>query len=84
MASVLGYVFVEVEAPRVADVLDAIVGIEGVRSAYAVTGRHDVIAQVEAPDFTQLATIVLARLRKIKGVRSTETALVIQEPREQL
>jgi len=84
MAKVMGYVFVEAEAPHVADVVDAIVDIQGVKSAYAVTGRYDVIVQVEAADFTELATIVLAKLRKVKGVKATETALVIREPRKEL
>jgi len=84
MAKVIGYVFVEAEAPYVADVVDTLIDIEGVKSAYAVTGRYDVIVQVEAADFTELATIVLAKVRKVKGVKATETALVIGAPRKEL
>ncbi len=84
MPHVTGYVFVEVGTRHVADVIEALSAIDGVIAAHAVTGRYDVIAQVEAPDFAHLANSVLAELRQIDGVQSTETALVIPEPRKEL
>lgn len=84
MAKVLAYVFVEVEARKVADVVEACGRIDGVRVSHAVTGRYDVIAQMEAEDFAELANRMLPKLRAIDGVRSTETAIVIPEPREEL
>ncbi|MFW6189615.1 MAG: Lrp/AsnC family transcriptional regulator [Planctomycetota bacterium] len=84
MAKVSGYVFVEVGTRHVADVLEGLNAIEGVTAAHAVTGRYDVIAQVTAPKFSELANTVLAELRQIDGVLTTETALVIPEPRDEL
>lgn len=84
MAKVLGYVFIEVEANRVPDVVEAIATVDGVTQAHAVTGRYDVVAQIEGKDFAELATMVLSGIRTISGVRSSETALVIPEPRKEL
>jgi DNA-binding Lrp family transcriptional regulator len=84
MAKVIGYVFVEVGTRHVSEVLDGLNRIEGVTVAHAVTGRYDVIAQVESEEFFDLANAVLPKVRQLDGVKSTETALVIPEPRKEL
>lgn len=84
MAAVFGYVFIEVEGRHVSEVLEAVSRIKGVKAAHAVTGRYDVILQVAADEFSQLANSVLVEVRKISGVKSTETALAIPEPRKEL
>jgi len=84
MAPVFGYVFIEVESRHVSDVLDDVSAVEGVQAAHAVTGRYDVIAQVSADEFAELANVVLAKVRKVEGVKSTETAITIPEPQKEL
>ncbi len=84
MAAVSGYVFVEVAGRHVFEVLEAAGRIEGVTAAHAVTGRYDVILEVAAEEFSQLANSVLLEVRKIDGVKATETALIIPEPRKEL
>lgn len=51
-----------------------------VKIAHAITGRHDVLVQVEADEsdsLAKIADIVLSKIAKIPGVRRTETALVV-------
>ena len=84
MDKVLAYMFLEIAAQKVADAVDSARDLEGVRAVHAVTGRHDVIVQLEAEDFATLANEVLPRLRAIEGVQSSETAVVIAEPRKEL
>ena len=84
MDKVLAYMFLQVSAQRVAEVVEKAEQLEGVRTSHAVTGRHDVIVQLEADSFVSLANEVLPRLRAIEGVQSSETAIVIAEPREEL
>jgi len=84
MAEVLGYVLMAVEAQRVAEVVEGLEQIEGVRQSHAVTGQYDVIAQVASEDFVALANNVLTKIRLIEGIHSTETAIVIPEPRREL
>ena len=84
MAKVRAYMFLEVSAKKVADIVEKATKLEGVRVADAVTGRHDVIVQLEANNFASLANTVLPRLRGLDGIQSSETAIVIEEPREEL
>lgn len=84
MEKVLGYMFLTVSAQQVANAVEQARTLEGVRESHAVTGRHDVVVQIEAEDFATLANEVLPRLRAIPGVQSSETAIVIEEPREEL
>jgi len=84
MEKVLAYMFLEIAAQKVADAVESAQKLDGVRAAHAVTGRHDVIVQLEARDFATLANEVLPRLRAIQGVQSSETAVVIEEPRQEL
>ncbi len=51
--------------------------IQGVKSLSAVTGPHDLIAQIEADTIEELNDIVLSRIRSIDGVLKTSTALVL-------
>ena len=84
MEKVLAYMFLTVSAQQVANAVEQARGLQNVRAVHAVTGRHDVIVQLEAEDFTTLANNVLPQLRAIGGVQSSETAIVIEEPREEL
>jgi DNA-binding Lrp family transcriptional regulator len=50
-----------------------------VSMAHAVTGRFDVVVQIEAADTdspADIANIVLSKISAIKGVRQTETLFV--------
>ena len=82
--NVQAYVFFDLQARRVADVVDAVNAVNGVTMAHAVTGRYDAIAFLEADDFAELANAVLPQIRAVDGILGTETAVVIAEPREEL
>lgn len=42
--------------------------IEAVKSVHVVTGPYDVVAVVEAKDFTEMGDIVTSRIAHISGV----------------
>lgn len=52
-------------------------GSASVKKADAVTGRFDVIAEVEADDYPSVGSIVLTKIATVSGVRRTETAFVV-------
>ena len=52
--SVKAYILANVQAGTGEDVVETLSDIEGVKSAYNVTGPHDVIALVEVPDLELL------------------------------
>ena len=75
--AISAYVFIRTSPGRAKDVAKAISGIEGVKSAHAVTGRFDVIALIEAPDMAALGDLVLSKIHGVEGVSSSETAVIV-------
>jgi len=54
------------------DVLSSLRKVRGVRKAYVVYGRFDLVAFAEGPDYPTLRELT-AKVNSIEGVRSTET-----------
>lgn len=77
------YILVNTDPGKAKDVADEASKIKGnsprVNIAHAVTGRFDVVVQVEADDTDSLKDItklVLSKIPKVAGVCKTETLLV--------
>lgn len=71
------YILIQIQAsqaPR--EVVKGIRGIEGVKSAHAVFGPADVIAQVEVPDQVALAAL-LDKINEVPGVARTDTRIAL-------
>jgi len=73
----LGFVLVETDCGKALSAVDSIRDIDGVSTAYAVTGEHDIICMVEADDLDGLASKVVEKVQAVDGVRRTETALAV-------
>ena len=58
-------------------ILDAVKKVEGVRVAFATTGRFDIIARVEAADLKAIGEAVVSKIQAIGGVRNTETSMIV-------
>jgi len=50
--------------------------LPSIKFAYQVTGEHDLIAFLDAEPYEELA-VTIASVRRIEGVRDTETLLVL-------
>ena len=50
--------------------------LPSIKFAYQVTGEHDLIAFLDAEPYEELA-VTVAAIRRIEGVRDTETLLVL-------
>ena len=59
---------------KVGTVLDRVKKIEGVRKAFMVFGRYDIVAFVEARDYEAVRKLSLA-VNSIEGVEQTETVV---------
>lgn len=66
--SKIAFVLIQTALGKATEVSTNIRHIEGVKSAYAVTGPYDVIAVVEAEDFTEMGDIVTTKIARIPGV----------------
>ena len=76
--STQAFILVDVMVGKTKEILKALVGMEGVKSAHAVTGPHDIIALVEAENLKRLGEAVLSQIRGVKGVVRTLTCMVIE------
>ena len=53
-------------------------GLEGVREVFQVYGVYDIIAKVESDTMDKVKEIITWKLRKLTGVKSTLTMIVME------
>jgi len=71
------YLLVETEIGRLDEVIQRIRAVPSVTEVQAVTGPFDLIVKVEAPHINAALDIVVHRIRKIAGIKSTETLVTV-------
>ena len=57
---------------------DALLKFDEVKRADLTTGDQDILVLIEAPSYEDILGIVVDRLRALKGVKSTETNLILE------
>jgi len=70
-------VHIRTDPGKALKILDAVKKIEGVKVAFATTGRFDIIARIEAADLRAIGEAVVSKIQAIAGVRSTETSMIV-------
>jgi len=68
---------IAVEGDRTREVVRTLLGEPALTSLHDTNGRWDLLAEVHAASITELAE-VLERVRKIKGIETTETSIHLQ------
>jgi DNA-binding Lrp family transcriptional regulator len=68
---------IAVEGDRTREVVRALLGEPALTSLHDTNGRWDLLAEVHAASLDELAK-VLERIRKIKGIETTETSIHLQ------
>jgi len=71
------YLLCETEMGKLDDVLRRLRSVPGVTEVEAVTGPFDVIIKVQAPHVNQALDIVVHKIRKIPGIKATETLVTV-------
>ncbi len=71
------YLLVETEIGRLDDVIRKIRDVPSVTEVQAVTGPFDLIVKVEAPHINAALDTVVHKIRKISGIKSTETLVTV-------
>ena len=75
--SVGAYLLINTETGKEGDVVDALRKIEGVQHAHIVTGFHDAVCYVEAPELTDLKKVIIEKIRGIGGIARTVTCFAV-------
>jgi len=75
--AITAVVLVDVTGDHTKSAYKTITRMAGVKSAYAVTGDHDLIVFVETDSIETLGDLILSKIRSIDGVTKTMTSLVL-------
>ena len=77
MARLLAFVDIFVDSPSMDDVVQALGSIPNIEELYEVTGEFDVVTLVSADDIEEFRDTLKNKILKIKGVKSTVSAIVL-------
>jgi len=71
----VGGILINVNPGKTKSVLETIRKVEGVKYAYAVFGRYDIVAMIDVQDIDQAAATVIDKIGRVDGVVKTETLI---------
>ena len=71
------YILAKVDAGHAESVRGAILKIEGVKFAHAVTGSYDFVISMEGPSLAKLLSRSMKEITCLEGMKSTETLVAI-------
>ena len=74
----LSYVMIIVELGSEEKVLEEVRKIPEVKECHRIYGVYDMIAKVEAESLDTVKQVVTLKIRRLPGVRSTLTTIVIE------
>ncbi|TLZ44095.1 MAG: Lrp/AsnC family transcriptional regulator [Methanobacteriota archaeon] len=69
----MGFVLVDIEPSHEKEVYDTLMKIGQIVELYPLFGEYDLIAKVEADTYDAIGSIVVSKIRSIKGVKATKT-----------
>jgi DNA-binding Lrp family transcriptional regulator len=72
---ITAFVLITCGVADIPETAQALADLDGISEVYSVSGEWDLIAVVRVGNHDDLAEIVTERLRKVPGVKSTETLI---------
>ena len=70
-------VYMRTDPGKALKLLEDVKKVKGVKVAFAVAGRFDIVARIEAPDMKTMGEMVIGKIQAIAGIRYTETAPIV-------
>jgi DNA-binding Lrp family transcriptional regulator len=77
LSRLLAFVDIFVDSPAMDDVVLALNKIPNIEELYEVTGEFDIVTLVSASDIEEFRDILKNKILKIRGVKSTVSAIVL-------
>jgi len=77
LSKMLAFVDIFVDSPSMDDVVQALGRIPNIEELYEVTGEFDIVTLVSANDIEEFRDTLKNKILKIKGVKSTVSAIVL-------
>jgi DNA-binding Lrp family transcriptional regulator len=76
MTKTMAFILINTDTGLEKLVHEEIKSLEGVKAVYDLYGEYDLIAVIEQETDKDMADVVSWELRKVKGIRSTNTMVV--------
>ena len=73
------FVLVNAELGYETKLADEMKSIPGVNDAYTIYGVYDILLKVEAPTMDRLKEFISTKIRRMRGVKSTLTMLIMED-----
>ena len=70
-------VMVNVDVGKENEIFEKLIELPEVKEVYMVYGIHDIIAVIEADTMDSLRSLITEKIRKMDGVKSTLTSIVV-------
>ena len=70
-------VMINTDVGKEDQIFNELLKIDEVKRVYMVYGIHDLVVFVEAENMDKLRTLITDRIRKIEGVKSTLTSVIV-------
>jgi DNA-binding Lrp family transcriptional regulator len=74
------YLLVETEVGRLEEVARRVREVPHVVEVEGVTGPFDLIVKLQAPHINEALDVVMTRIRRVPGIKSTETLVTVSHP----
>lgn len=71
------YLLAETDVSQLEEVIRRLRAIPHVTEVEAVTGPFDLIVKIQAPHINEALDVVVHRIRKVPGIKSTETLVAV-------
>lgn len=79
----LAIVMINVEVGKENEIFEKLYELPEVKEVYMVYGVHDVIAVIEADTMDALRSLITEKIRKMDGVKSSMTSIVVMHKKKE-
>jgi DNA-binding Lrp family transcriptional regulator len=77
LSRLLAFIDIFVDSPMMDEVVQALEKVPHIEELYEVTGEFDIVTLVSAEDIEEFRDVLKNKILKIKGVKSTVSAIVL-------
>jgi DNA-binding Lrp family transcriptional regulator len=74
--AVHAYILIDTSPGKAREVAMKLRKVPGISAAHSVTGPHDIIAEISAPDVSSLGEMIVQKIQSVVGVNRSLTSIV--------
>jgi len=75
---IISFIFISIIPAMEYGVYDTLSKVKEISELYALFGKYDIMAKIEAKDSDELAQIILNKIRTVKGITDTKTLMGVK------